>query len=177
MTDQAYDENNDSPDDGEREEISRSEKKRRSTARQKMGEELARLPLATLRGIGLSEAVLTAFAEYHKATQHEARRRQMQFIGRLLRDVDVVAMQLRLEEHRSGHAAVTEGQHRLEALRDTLIEEREGALEALLLEFPHAEVQHVRQLARNARRERDAGKPPRSYRALFRYLRELASQK
>jgi ribosome-associated protein len=63
--------------------------------------------------------------------------------------------------------------HRLEALRDQLVADGDNALNDLLVEYPHADRQHLRQLARNAREEKLHNKPPHAYRELFRELRDL----
>ncbi len=67
---------------------SRSQKKRESTALQKLGEELARLSPQLLRGLELPEDLRSALAELPRMKTHEARRRQMQYIGRQMREVE-----------------------------------------------------------------------------------------
>ncbi len=172
MTDQfdSFEPFDEEQDDGY---LSRSEKKRRSTARQKIGEDLARMPLSAIRTFGLPKAVEDAFEEYFKASKHEARRRQMQFIGRLLRDIDTTDIEARLSDYHAGRAAAAADFQHLERLRDDLVQERDGALEDVLEAYPGADLQYLRQLVRNSRKEQTAGKPAKSARALFRYLREL----
>lgn len=153
--------------------VSRSEMKRRSTARQKIGEELARMPMTAVRSFGLSDEIVRAFEDYHKANRNEARRRQMQFIGKLLREADTAEIEARLNEHRDARALAAADFHHLERMRDALMEEEPGALDEVLAAYPAADMQHLRQLVRNGRKEIAAGKPPRSVRTLFRYLREL----
>lgn len=168
-----FDDIQDGQDDGY---LSRSEKKRRSTARQKIGEELARMPMSAVRSFGLPTPVVDAFEEFHKATKNEARRRQMQFIGRLLREIDTTEIESRLNEYHTGRASAAADFQHLERLRDGLMNEREESLNEVLASYPSVDVQYIRQLVRNGRKEIAAAKPVKSSRSLFRYLRELDGQ-
>ncbi|MFV0348425.1 MAG: ribosome biogenesis factor YjgA [Halodesulfovibrio sp.] len=156
--------------------LSRSEKKRRSTARQKIGEDLARMPITAVRSFGLPSALVAAFEEFHKYSKHEAKRRQMQFIGRMLRDIDTAELESRLSDYHAGRASATADFHHLERLRDALMNEQEGALDEMLETYPSADVQYVRQLVRNGRKEIAAGKPSKASRTLFRYLRDIEDE-
>ena len=155
------------------EELSRSEKKRRSTAIQKIGEELASFPLTAIRSFNLPDDLLQEYEELHSITKHEAKRRKMQYIGKMLREVDIEPIRARIEEVREGKAAQSADFHHLERLRDRLLENDSTAMDYVLDTYSNVDIQRFRQLVRNARKEREKGKPPKSARALFRYLREL----
>ena len=105
--------------------------------------------------------------------QTEALRRQMQYIGKLMRGVEPEPIQEALDVVRGTAAAETARLHRLEALRDQLLADEKTLTEIANL-FPQADMQHLRSLRRAALKENAAGKPPRSYRAIFQTLKELA---
>jgi ribosome-associated protein len=160
-------------DEHEQEWVSKSQRKRESHALQALGEALVALSPERLAGMPLPQALLEAVLEAQRIRQRGAHKRQLQYIGRLMREVDAGPIQAAVDAlQQSSHAAVAR-QHRLERWRERLLDEGDAALEPLLEEYPEADRQHLRQLVRNARRERDRGQPPRNGRTLFRYLREL----
>ncbi len=158
----------------EQHEKSRSQRKRESTALQRQGELLTRLPRPVLDGLGLPKSLMQAVCDYKGMSTHEARRRQMQFIGRMMREIkDIEGVAERLADLQADGQAATEALHGLERLRERLLANDAKALDELMARYPDLDVQHVRQLVRNANREREQEKPLKSYRALFRYLRDL----
>ena len=151
---------------------SKSQLKREMTALQEMGEELVGLSRERLAKIDMPERLRDAILDAQRITKHEARRRQMQYIGKIMRDVDAGPLREALDELKGLSAAANARQHHLENLRTRLMED-ETAFGDLAREFPAADIQHLRQLRRNALREAEQGRPPRAYRELFRELREL----
>ena len=151
---------------------SKSQLKREMTALQELGEELVGLSRERLAKIYMPERLRDALLEAQRITKHEARRRQMQYIGKIMRDVDAGPLREALDELKGLSAAANARQHHLENLRTRLMED-EAAFGDLAREFPAADIQHLRQLRRNALREAEQGRPPRAYRELFRELREL----
>lgn len=168
--------NDELDENGDEEYLSRSEKKRRSTARQKIGEDLACMPITAVRSFGLPAALVAAFEDYHQYSKHEAKRRQMQFIGKMLREIDITEIEARLNDYHAGRASATADFHHLEKLRDALMAEKADALGDMLEMYPAVDVQYVRQLVRNGKKEIAAGKPPKAARTLFRYLRDFEEQ-
>jgi ribosome-associated protein len=110
--------------------------------------------------------------EAQRIASHEARRRQVQYIGRLMRDVDPEPIRAKLDEWRGQSRAATAAVHAAERWRDRLLAD-ESALTAFAEQFPQNDLQRLRTLIRNARAEQAGGKPPRAYRDLFRELRGL----
>ncbi len=159
---------------------SRSQKKRESTAAQNMGATLAALPLSALQSFDLPQELVQAFADWKKYPGHEAKRRQMQYIGRLMREVDEAELNYRLNAYLAPGRAETADLHRLEALRDKLVAANGDDLEAMLQELatanPAAELPRLRHMAGLARQEREKKRPPKAYRELFRYLKSLHGQ-
>ncbi len=151
---------------------SKSQRKREMTALQELGEELVGLSRERLLKIEMPERLLDAILDAQRITKHEARRRQMQYIGKIMRDVDVEPLSEALDALKGVSAAANARQHHLEKLRAQLME-NEAAFGDLAREFPTADIQHLRQLRRNAIKEAEQNRPPRSYRELFRELREL----
>lgn len=152
---------------------SKSQRKRDMTALQDMGSELAELPKARLKKIDMPEALLEALLEYQRLTKHEARRRQMQYIGKLLRGVeDVSPMQEALDIVRGVSAAENAKLHHLEKLRERLLAD-EKVLGEIAAEHPEADMQQLRQLRRNALKEQEQQRPPKAFREIFQVLKEL----
>ncbi|MBI5790781.1 MAG: DUF615 domain-containing protein [Rhodocyclales bacterium] len=142
------------------------------TALQELGEELVGLSRERLARIDMPERLRDAVLDAQRISKHEARRRQMQYIGKIMRDIDAAPIREALDEIKGVSAAANARQHHLEALRTRLMED-ETAFGELARDFPAADIQHLRQLRRNALREAQQGRPPRAYRELFRELREL----
>lgn len=153
---------------------SKTQLKRDMAALQDLGEDLVALGRDQLAKIDLPEDLRQAVQDAQRFTKHEARRRQLQYIGRLMRDLDPEPIRAALDEIRGVSAAATARLHAIERLRARLLEDEAGALDEILRDHPQADVQQLRTLRRNALREQEQGKPPRSFREMFRLLRDLA---
>ena len=141
---------------------------------QALGVALVGLSEAQLNAMSLAEELLKAVLEAKRIKSHEAKRRQMQYIGRLMREVDPEPVRRRLAEI-EGHSARAGARHRrLEAWRERLLGD-DDALTAFAAEHPGADLQALRTSIRNARKEQKEGKPPRAYRELFRLLKDIES--
>jgi ribosome-associated protein len=151
---------------------SKSQLKREMTALQVLGAELVELSRERLAKIEMPERLRDALLDAQRFTKHEAKRRQLQYIGKIMRDVDVTPLRAAMDEVKGKSEAANIRQHRLEKLRTRLMED-EAVFSELARDFPAADLQHLRQLRRNALKEAQLGKPPRAYRELFRELREL----
>jgi ribosome-associated protein len=160
---------------GTQERPSKSQKKRDMHALQDMGAELVALAPARLARIDMPEDLRGAIIEAQRLTKHEARRRQLQYIGRLMRDADPAPIRAALDALAGANAAETARQHRLERLRERLLED-ESVLAEIGAAHPGADLTRLRQLRRNALKEQGEGRPPRAYRELFRQLRELDNE-
>jgi molybdopterin adenylyltransferase len=152
---------------------SKTQRKREMHELQALGAELVRLSDQQLASIDLPERLLDAVlaARAISASKHEARRRQLQYIGKLMRTVDAAPIREKLAEWNAVSRSHTARLHRLERWRARLLED-EGALTELVREHPGADTQRLRLLMREAARERAAGMPPRSFRLLFKALDE-----
>ena len=139
---------------------------------QDLGAELVGLGKDQLAQLDLPENLRDAIREMHRINKFGAQRRQMQYIGKLMRDVDPAPIVAKLEAWKGTSHAHVAYQHQLERWRDRLLES-DDALTELLAAHPHSDVQHLRTLIRNAHKEREAQKPPKHYRELYQVLREI----
>jgi len=151
--------------------VSKSQRKREMTALQDLGAELVKLSADRLGKLDLPEFLREALLEARRLSSHGALRRQMQYIGKLMRNVDSAPIAEQLAAIRGESAAAKAEFHAVERWRDRLLED-DQALTAWLAAHPSGDAQHARQLIRNARREQAEGKPPKSSRELFRFLRD-----
>jgi ribosome-associated protein len=154
--------------------VSKTKRKQEMLELQALGVALAALSPARLASMPLEEKLLQAILEARRITSREGRRRQMQYIGRLMRDVDPAPIRARLAEIEGTSAQATARHKRLEALRKRLLAEDE-ALTEFAASHPHADLQGLRALIRNARKEQKEAKPPRAYRELFRFLKDASA--
>jgi ribosome-associated protein len=153
--------------------VSRTKKKQQVEELQKLGVALVDLPAAQLDALGLPALLLAAVREAQRITSHEARRRQLQYIGKLMRKVDPEPVRAALAMSAGQSALARAQQRRLEGWRERLVGD-DGALTAFAAEHPGADLQELRTLIRNARKEIADSKPPRAQRELFRVLRDLS---
>ncbi len=154
---------------------SKSALKRRMTALQKLGEQLVGLSDSELGRIHIdSEQLLRAIEEAQRIRSNSARRRHMQYIGKIMRNIDAEPIQRALVDLHQTRQHNADVFHELEKLRDALLSDGATATEMVVNSFPAADRQHLRQLVRQHQRESSSGKPPAASRKLFKYLRELA---
>ena len=140
-----------------------------------LGAELVELSAGQLKRIDLPEDILAAVRECQKITAHGAHRRQLQYLGKLMRGVDDAPIRAGLAVIRGESAAETARLHRLERMRTRLLED-EAALADVAAIWPGADLQQLRQLRRNAVKEQETNKPPKNFRAIFQVLQELDQQ-
>ncbi len=158
---------------------SKSELKRQSDALQKMGETLVESPRDRVKRVPMPEDVLDAILACQQITNHEGRRRQMQFVGKKMRTLDeaeVAEIQRAIDSWKGASKAETNAMHALERRRDKLLAD-DKALTTLLAENPELDVQHLRTLIRNARKEQAENKPPKAYREIFQILKQIEGKK
>ena len=154
---------------------SKSELKRQMTERQKLAEVLAALSSDALKTIPLDEAIKKAIAETNKIKSFEAIRRHKQYLGKLMRFLDeeeLAAIQKRLYAIQGVSKAETAKLHFLENYRDRLIA-HDDAFTKMIEQYPDMDIQNMRTLIRNARKEKELNKPPKAYREIFRVLKEM----
>ena len=151
--------------------LSKTKKKAQSHALQKLGTELVDLSKERLASMQLPETLAEAIREAQRITAHEGRRRQMQYIGRLMRDIDPAPIQERLDAWRGQSKTEIARQHGMERLRDKLVAD-DSALTEFAQKHPGVDLQALRNLIRNARKEAAEGRAPKSYREIFKVIRD-----
>ncbi len=152
---------------------SKTQLKAEADAAQEIGRQLLELPKERLKKLQLDEALSDAIVEAKRLTANGAIRRQLQYIGRLMRDIDLAPIIEQLQKWEGKHVEENARFHQMERWRTRLIEDPK-AFEAFLVEYPRTDVQQMRTLIRNAQKELAANKPPKSSRELFKMIRDLA---
>lgn len=152
---------------------SKSQRKRDSDALQDLGKALIALSAERLAKIAMSDALRDAVREAQRLTKNEAKRRQLQYIGRLMRSEDPAPIRAALDEIAGVSAAANQRMHRLERLRQQLLDDEAAALDEITAAHPRADLQQLRQLRRNALKEKEQNKPPRAFREIFQILKSL----
>ena len=155
--------------------ISKTQRKKNMHALQHLGEQLVMLNPALLEQLDLSEKLRDAVIEARKMKKNEARRRQMQYIGRLMREIDAAPIRQKLDSILSPNNQHQAWLNLIERWREQLIA-NEAALAEFLQTYPHADSQRLLLLVRDIQHEEALGKPPKSFRALFQELQELIPQ-
>nr|WP_038381530.1 ribosome biogenesis factor YjgA [Pantoea sp. IMH] len=177
MTKQPDDWLDDVPDNEEEDEeiiwVSKSEIKRDAEELKRLGAELVELSKTSLDKIPLDED-LRAAIELAQKIKKEGRRRQLQLIGKMLRSRDEDPIRQALDKLKNRHNQQVALFHKLEVLRDRLIEQGDDAMTEVLNLYPDADRQQLRSMIRNAQKEKATNKPPKASRQIFQYLRELA---
>jgi ribosome-associated protein len=160
-------------DDGFYGRPSKSAKKREMEALQDLGAKLVELSPDQIKKIEMPDDLRAALKEAHRiAPRTEGRRRQLQYIGKIMRKVDPAPIQAALDKIAGLSAQENARMHQRERLRDRLIAD-EKVIEEIIAKYPQADVQYLRQQRRNAIREHEQQKPPKAFREIYRILREL----
>ena len=154
--------------------VSKTQRKKQMLELQDLGKQLVELPDVQLAAMALEPALEQAVLEARRMKSHEARRRQLQYVGRLMRDVDAAPIRERLAALSGSSARAAAAHRRLEALRERLLADDE-ALTQFAAEHPGIDLQKLRSLIRQVRHDRDSGRPLRGFRDLFRLLKDLES--
>jgi ribosome-associated protein len=155
---------------------SKSELKRQSNELQKLGEQLIEAPRDRVKRVPMPDEVKDAILMAQTITNHEGRRRQLQYVGKMMRSLDeeeVAVIQRTIESWKGTSKAEAAALHALERRREKLLAD-DKALTQLLGEHPELDAQHLRTLIRNARKEQAENKPPKAYREIFQILKDLA---
>jgi ribosome-associated protein len=163
-----------SGDEASEEGPSKSEIKRQMLARQALGEDLARLSDKQLAQLPIhDERLLAALRETRNIRSKNALKRHLQFVGKLMREVDPAPIEAALQAMRRPARQQNEVFHQLEQLREEVLSAGAPGVELVLKRWPEADRQQLRQLVLQHQREIQRSKPPAASRKLFRYLREL----
>ncbi|MBN3808442.1 ribosome biogenesis factor YjgA [Paraburkholderia sp. Ac-20347] len=157
---------------------SKSQLKREMTALQELGTALVELPKDALKRMPMTEDLADAVHEARRITDHEGKRRQLQYVGRMmrgLREDEVAALRTAFDEYRGVNKAATARLHWIERTREKLLAD-DAALTEFIRQHPAADPQEGRTLIRNVRREQQQAKPPKYFRELFQWIKDASAQ-
>jgi ribosome-associated protein len=157
---------------GEANLISKTRRKRQMQDLQEIGAALTRLPPDQLARVEMPDDLREAVLASHKITRHEAARRQMQYIGRLMRELDAGPIAAQLEALHAPARGDTARLHRAERWRNQLMADP-SAVDRFVEEFPEADPNRLRELASQANEERLGERPPRRFRELFQIINAI----
>ncbi|MBR9827213.1 MAG: DUF615 domain-containing protein [Oceanospirillales bacterium] len=161
------------PDDAEELPPSKSQLKREAEELQQLGKHMAELRPDQQARLPIDDQLRSAIAEYSRLKSNNAKGRHLQYIGRLMRTADADAIREVVDRFDSSSAAHNQLFHGMEQWRERLIDGGNAELQSFIEAHPNADIQHLRQLIRNAQRERQREQPPTHSRKLFKYIREL----
>ncbi len=150
--------------------ISKTKRKQQMHDLQELGEELVELSKDALSKTPMSEDLFEAIKEYKRLPSHGARRRQIQLIGKIMRNEDTAPIIEKLKQLKGSSTAATALLHRIERYRTEMIANDE-VITQFLSQFPSVDAQPLRAMVRNARKEAEQAKPPKAYRELFQLIK------
>lgn len=144
---------------------------------QALGTSVVELPAAQFKTFiekaSLPEKLQEALQQCRSIKSREAHRRQLQYIGKLMRDLDPEPIQRILAQLKQTGQVATAQLHKIEHWRERLLNEGDSAFQELQQQYPELDVKQVRQFIATAQRESAQNQAPRAARKLFRYLRDL----
>lgn len=152
---------------------SKTQRKREAEALQDLGKALIEIAETDLQNMQLPEKLIEALQEARRIQSHNAQKRHLQYIGKLMRDIDPEPVRKYFETRGLEKKREIQRHHDLENLRDTLIDGGENAVNSFIQDHPGANRKQLCHFVRQVHREREAGHPPKSARALFRYLKDI----
>ena len=150
---------------------SKTQRKQAMHTLQKMGEQLVELNDKQLNELKLPEILLDAVMDARRINKFGARQRQMQYIGKIMRKIDILPIQEKLDAWQQIPLNQTAQLHQVERWREQILDDA-GTLTDFARKYPTADIKLIRLLARNTHKERDSNKPPKSYRLLFQALQK-----
>ena len=150
--------------------ISKTKRKQQMLELQDLGEELVALSKDALKKTPMSDELREAIKEYQRIPTHGAHRRQMQYIGKIMRNEDTAPIIEKLKQLKGSSTAATALLHRIERYRTEMIA-NDAAITQFLADFPAVDAQPLRALVRNARKGAEQVKPPKAYRELFQLIK------
>ena len=154
---------------------SKSQIKREMHKLQALGKQLVELSPKQLVDIPVSDKLRDAVIAA-RSLKHGAVRRQLQYIGSLMPKEDAASIRMKLHKLQQPHKNEVKAFHELEQWREQLLLGNQDLLNELANKFVNFDRQHIRQLIRNAKKEQERNKPPKSARLLFKYLTEMQTE-
>ena len=158
----------------ENEQFSKTQIKAQMVAMQKLGESLVHLGQSSLAKIPMKEDLLDAVMLARKILRKkEGYRRQLQLIGKIMRNTDIAPIEHALSNIKSAHKKLNDAFHGIEMLRDDILKEGDSKIESTIADYPLLDRQKMRQYVRQANKQQAENKPPKASRELFQYLKQI----
>ncbi len=150
---------------------SKTKQKKAMHALQKLGEDLTELNDTQLKALDMPEQLYDAINEIKRISKFGARKRQLQYIGKMMRQIDVSPIQEKLDAWKQASLHQTAQLHQTERWRERLLTDS-SAITEFAEKYPTADIQQIRLLVRNTLKERETGHPAKNYRLLFRIIQK-----
>lgn len=155
---------------------SKSQRKRDAHAIKDLGETLVELDANQLSKFNLPEFIVDVINETRRIKKHGARKRQLMYLAKQLRQIDTEPLQQQLALLQRPHQEDVALLHQIERWRDRLLQEGQETLTDFINQYPQADVQQLRQLLRNSQKESQQQAAPKSARQLFKYIKSILTE-
>lgn len=159
-------------DETDQDRPSKTQLKRQADELQALGNALVKLPISVLENFSLPDNLLSAIKVAQSINKNRGLKRQMQYIGKLMRQQDTDKIQKAYNVYFSQKARKKDEFHVYEDWRDKFLNNEKTVFNDFLEQYPNVDRQHLRQLQRNALSEKSQEKPPKYARLLFKYIKE-----
>jgi len=156
--------------------VSKTQRKKNCDKILELGEKMIHLNQEELAQIDMDDELRGAIEEAQRIKSHGALKRQKHYIAKVMRGLEDETLAAQVERILHKHDIYNADFKRMEKWRDTIIEDGDQGINKFIEQYPHADRHHLRQLVRNAAKEKKNNKPPAAYRQIFKYIRELADQ-
>lgn len=156
--------------------VSKTQRKHECDDMQGLGEKMIALNKEDLASIHMDDELRRAIEEAQRMKSHGALKRQRQYIGKVIRNLEDDTLEPQLNRILHKHDIHNANFKRMEKWRDAMLENGDEAINGFLEQYPDADRHHLRQLIRNAKKEKLNNKPPAAYRQIFKYIREIGDQ-
>lgn len=152
---------------------SRSEVKRNLHELLAFGQQLYALPKSVYASFPIPDELDAAMKEMGRIKSTNAQKRQWQHIGKILRNMDIEPLQKAYTEFGNGRKRLTRELGKIEDLRDDLLADKAGVFDKIIAEYPDCDIQHLRQLIRQANKEQSSDKSGKNFKKLFQFLKDI----
>lgn len=157
---------------------SKTQLKNESQELYKLGQTLVDLGPAALEKLPLTDELSEAIALAKRINRKkDGFRRQLQFIGKVLRGIDTTDIENAMERLQASRQKSNDAFHHIEKMRDDIVKQGDDAINRVLADFPDLDRQKLRQLVRQANKEQQQEKPPKAAREIFKYLKDHVEDK
>lgn len=156
--------------------VSKTQRKQNCDEMQELGEKMIELNKDDLSKIHMDDELRRALEEAQRMKSNGALKRQKQYIGKVIRNLDDETLEPQLNRILHKHDIYNADFKRMEKWRDAMLDNGDESINTFVEQYPMADRHHLRQLVRNAKKEKLSNKPPAAYRQIFKYIREIADQ-